>query len=98
MPACESVSQSRRGRPACVSMTATTRLRASPTACCVCVRRGAMDTRTEPAGAAANEWYRRIPLELHGHRKKLDFFLRSIERLQQDRRLRASEVTVLEIG
>jgi len=59
---------------------------------------GAERLRDDAAARTPHDWYRRIPVELHGHRKKVDFFLRSIERFQRERRLNAADVAILEIG
>ena len=39
-----------------------------------------------------------VPLELHGHRKKLQFIWSSIERYRRDRGLAPAQVRVLEVG
>ena len=39
-----------------------------------------------------------IPLELHGHRKKVCFFVDSIEAMRQSKGGGAEKVTVLEVG
>ena len=43
-------------------------------------------------------WYERLPVEPHGHRKKLDFFLESLESFRRERGLEVPEVRILEVG
>jgi SAM-dependent methyltransferase len=43
-------------------------------------------------------WYGRVPLEVHGHRKKLDFVLGAVEQLRQTRGVAPADVTIIEIG
>jgi 2-polyprenyl-3-methyl-5-hydroxy-6-metoxy-1,4-benzoquinol methylase len=50
------------------------------------------------SGTAAHTWYERVPLEVHGHRKKLDFVLGAVERLRQSRSAAPADVTIVEIG
>lgn len=48
--------------------------------------------------AVGRGWYERIPVELHGHRKKVDFFLSALERFRTDRGVSRDAVSILEIG
>jgi len=43
-------------------------------------------------------WYGRIPVELHGHRKKLDFFLDELDRFTRDCGRDRADISILEIG
>jgi len=43
-------------------------------------------------------WYEKVPLELHGHRKKLDFFSKALKKFSSDRGYGPSDVSILEIG
>jgi SAM-dependent methyltransferase len=43
-------------------------------------------------------WYGRIPVELHGHRKKVDFFVRELEKFRASRGCRRDQISILEIG
>ena len=43
-------------------------------------------------------WLKAVPLELHGHRKKLQFFLDSLEAYRRQRSLKPAEVSVVEVG
>lgn len=54
-----------------------------------------MSTR---AISARGSWLAAVPLELHGHRKKLDFFLRSLDAFRTRRDLTAADISVLEVG
>jgi len=48
--------------------------------------------------AVKRKWYDSMPIELHGHRKKLDFFLASLEQYRTARGVAASAISILEIG
>jgi len=39
-----------------------------------------------------------VPIEMHGHRKKLEFFAASLERLAAERGLRPADIAILEVG
>ena len=43
-------------------------------------------------------WLASVPIELHGHRKKLDFFIHSIELLCKSNGLKPNNIRVLEVG
>lgn len=43
-------------------------------------------------------WYSQIPVELHGHRKKLDFFVVELERFARARDRAQGDISILEIG
>ena len=45
-----------------------------------------------------NGWLSSVPLELHGHRKKLDFFIRSIDLYCMLHKLEPLQVSVIEFG
>lgn len=47
---------------------------------------------------ARGGWLAAVPMEFHGHRKKLGFFLRSLEDFRARFGLAAAEVSVLEVG
>lgn len=47
---------------------------------------------------ASQGWLEAVPVELHGHRKKLAFFLRALESFRQRRGTTAAAVSVLEVG
>jgi SAM-dependent methyltransferase len=47
---------------------------------------------------AVKTFYQSIGVEMHGHRKKLDFFIDALARFRSVRRVPASAVRVLEIG
>lgn len=55
-------------------------------------------TRPSLSAAPRGTWYDSLPTELHGHKKKLDFFIRALDRLRQQRGVHASSVSVLEVG
>jgi hypothetical protein len=44
--------------------------------------------------APTKTWYARIPVELHGHQKKLDFFLGALERFAWSRALQPPDVSI----
>ena len=54
-------------------------------------------TETSLAGAQRT-WYERVPLEVHGHRKKLDFVLSAVEAFRASRHRAPADVSIIEIG
>ena len=53
---------------------------------------------TNQTRALGSRWYDRVPLELHGHRKKLEYVLDSVEQLRRARDVKVERIAVLEIG
>jgi len=47
---------------------------------------------------SGNKWFSRVPLELHGHRKKLIFFINSLESYRTQLHHDKCSVSVLEVG
>lgn len=43
-------------------------------------------------------FFEAVPVEMHGHRKKLEFFAASLERLAVERGVRPSDIAILEVG
>jgi len=43
-------------------------------------------------------FFEAVPVEMHGHRKKLEFFAASLQRLAAERGLRPSDIAILEVG
>jgi len=43
-------------------------------------------------------WCDEVPLELHGHRKKLLFFLNSLDMFCHERELVRADISILEVG
>ncbi len=44
------------------------------------------------------KWFHAVPLELHGHRKKLNFFINALKSFRDQRGLARDEVSVIEVG
>lgn len=53
---------------------------------------------SDSAASARGGWLAAVPLELHGHRKKLGFFLHSLDAFRGRRGLAAADISVLEVG
>lgn len=51
-----------------------------------------------PSQSMEHVWYHRVPVELHGHRKKIDFFLEALEDWRGRRGIARERVSILEIG
>ena len=47
---------------------------------------------------AHSSFFEAVPVEMHGHRKKLEFFAASLQRLSAERGLRPSDIAILEVG
>ena len=43
-------------------------------------------------------FFEAVPVEMHGHRKKLEFFAASLQRLAAERGLRPADIAILEVG
>ena len=47
---------------------------------------------------AESSWLSRVPIELHGHRKKLNFFIKSLEKYREDLSKGKDSISVIEVG
>jgi len=47
---------------------------------------------------ASRSFFEAVPIEMHGHRKKLEFFAASLQTLAAERGLRPSDIAILEVG
>ena len=45
-----------------------------------------------------SNWLSRVPIELHGHRKKLNFFIKSLEKYREALSKERSNISVIEVG
>lgn len=47
---------------------------------------------------ASRPFFEAVPIEMHGHRKKLEFFAASLQRLATERGLKRTDIAILEVG
>ena len=43
-------------------------------------------------------WLSKVPVELHGHRKKLNFFIKSLENYRKTSHMKKNDISVIEVG
>ena len=61
-------------------------------------RRRLRDCRMSASVNAHPSFFEAVPVEMHGHRKKLEFFAASLQRLAAERGLRPADIAILEVG
>ena len=45
-----------------------------------------------------NKWFSKVPLELHGHRKKLNYFVSQLDLYSKEHKLMHRDISVMEVG